>query len=71
MQQLREKAGLLEAPWLRTEAKSQQVWLEDISLPFLEFHWCSSRQSRVVTPYGNYPKLTQVANKCFSYYEKI
>ncbi len=43
MQKLREKAGLLEAPWLRTEAKSQQVRLEDLPLHFVEFHSCSSR----------------------------
>ncbi len=42
MQQQREKAGLLETPWLRAAAKSQQVWLEDPSLYFLEFLWCSS-----------------------------
>ncbi len=42
MQQLREKAGLLEAPWLRAASKSQQVWLDDPSLYFLEFPWCSS-----------------------------
>ncbi len=43
MQQLREKAGLLEAAQLRTVAKSQQVWLEDLSLHFLGFLWCSYR----------------------------
>ncbi len=37
MQQLRGKAGLLEAPRLRAAAKSQQVWLEDPSLYLLEF----------------------------------
>ncbi len=37
MQQLREKSGLREAPWLSAAAKSPQVWLEDISLHFLEF----------------------------------
>ncbi len=36
MQQLREKAGLLEAQWLHAAAKSQQAWLEDFSLHFLE-----------------------------------
>ncbi len=35
MQQLREKAGLLEAAWLCAAAKSRQVWLEGISLVFL------------------------------------
>ncbi len=43
MQQLRENGGLLEAPGLRAAAKSQQVWLEDLSLHFLELLWCSSR----------------------------
>ncbi len=43
MQQLREKAGLREAPWLRVAAKGQQAWLEDPSLYFLKFLWCSSR----------------------------
>ncbi len=40
MQQLREKSGLHEAPWLRAAAKSQQVWLEDPCLYFQEFLWC-------------------------------
>ncbi len=40
MQQLREKASSLEVPGLRAAAKSQQVWLEDPSLYFLEFLWC-------------------------------
>ncbi len=38
-----KKAGLLEAAWLYAAAKIQQVWLEDISLHFLEFLWCFSR----------------------------
>ncbi len=60
MQQLREKAGLLEPPLLHAVAKSQHVWLEDLYLPFLEFLRCSSRlvleMSLMVTPYVNYHK---------------
>ncbi len=32
LQQLREKAVLLEAPWLRAAAKSQQTWFDDLIL---------------------------------------
>ncbi len=53
MQQLREKAGLLEAPCLRAGTKSQQVWLEDLSLHFLEFLWCSSKWTIRNEPHGN------------------
>ncbi len=44
-QKLREKTGLLEASRRRAEAKSQQVWLEDPSLHFLEFLEWSSQQT--------------------------
>ncbi len=54
MQQLREKSGLLEAPWLRAAAKSQQVGLEEMS--------------QMATPYAQYFKLTKFArNYCCNY----
>ncbi len=53
VQKLREEAGLLQAPLLHAVAKSQHVWLEDLSLPFLEFLRCSSRLAFRNEPNGN------------------
>ncbi len=65
MQQLQEKFGVREAPWLRAVAKSQHLWLEDPSLYFLEFPWCSSRYSFRNERNGNsLCKVSQIDYNC-------
>ncbi len=46
------------------------VWLEDPSLYFMEFLWCSSEMCLMETPYAKYDKLTKVAKKYCSHYDK-
>ncbi len=53
MQQLREQAGLIQALWLQAATKSQQVWLEDLYLHFLELGLWSSRDALKKEPNGN------------------
>ncbi len=70
MQQLREKAVLLEATWLRAVAKTQQAWLDDFTLHYpgiaLVFFTIDFKKwALVVTPYVKYHKLTTVANNVF------
>ncbi len=63
MQQTR-RAGLLEAPLLRTAGKNQQVWLEDLFCIF--WNSCGVHHGRfletclMVTHQVSYHKLTQV-----------
>ncbi len=74
MQQLREKAGLLEAPTLRAAFKGQQVCLNTLLCIFWNssgvLHHRVSQMSLMSNPYAKYHKLSKVGKNYCSHYDK-
>ncbi len=63
MQKLRENVGLVETPWLRAEAKNEQVWLEVLALHFREFLRGFYDRLLKKTKMVSYVKWAQVTEK--------
>ncbi len=73
MQQVREKAGFFEGPWLCAAAMNELVGPAIFSLFLLDFLWCSYRRLKekylTVTSDAYYYKLAHFFDKCSSHYD--